>query len=328
MNIKPIQVLICFIMMISGGTLFSQSVTISGTVKDSIGNTLPGASVIIDGTNKGTTTDFDGNYTITIEKSNLKSKGGTYTHLVASYIGFVNNRKEIGDKTLINFTLTEELNSLDEVVLTALGISREKKSLGYATEQVKGEKLGLSAESNIVNLLSGQAAGVQVTGSSNIGGSSSVIIRGISSLGGNNQPLFVIDGTPMINNNMNSKLTQEGSRGRDYGNGIGDINPEDIASITVLRGANASALYGSRAANGVVLITTKKGGGNKSGIGISVSNSLEVGKVFELPQFQNEYGGGATQKFGEYNGELIPDYNTDESWGPKLDGTLVRQYYS
>ncbi len=314
--------------MISGGSLFSQSVTISGTVKDSIGNTLPGASVIIDGTSKGTTTDFDGKYTIEIESSNLKSKGGTYAFLVASYVGYASSRKEIGDKTSINFTLNEDLNALDEIVLTALGISREKKSLGYATEEVKGDKLGLSAESNVVNLLSGQAAGVQVTGSSNIGGSSSVIIRGISSLGGNNQPLFVIDGTPMINNNMNSTRTQEGSRGRDYGNGIGDINPEDIASITVLKGANASALYGSRAANGVVLITTKKGGSNKKGIGISISNSLEIGKVFDLPKFQNEYGGGATQNFGDYNGELIPDYNTDESWGPKLDGTLVRQYYS
>ncbi|XHP74247.1 TonB-dependent receptor P26 [Arenibacter antarcticus] len=327
MKNKLLQIQIIFVLLICG-TSIGQNVSISGTVNDLNGDPLPGASVVIEGTSKGVVTDFDGNYSIEIESSELKSNGGPYVYMIASYVGFANSRIEIGNKTVINFKLSEDAESLDEVVVTALGITREKRSLGYATEQVKAEKLGLSAESNVVNLLSGQAAGVQVTGSNNIGGSSSVVIRGVSSLGGNNQPLFVIDGTPMINNNINSLNTQQGTRGRDYGNGISDINSDDIETITVLRGANASALYGSRAANGVVLITTKKGRATTKGLGVSVTNSLEIGQVFDLPNYQNKYGGGATQKFSDYNGELIPDYTTDESWGPMLDGTLVRQYYS
>ena len=290
---------------------FAQSSTITGTVTDG-SMSLPGASVLVKGTSNGAATDFDGNFSITAEVGSV---------LIISYTGYT-TVEVIATKDPLTIVLKEDAEQLNEVIVTALGISREKRSLGYAAEDIKPEKLGISSESNVVNLLSGQAAGVQVTGSSSIGGSSRIIIRGISSLSGNNQPLFVVDGTPMLNNSINSG----DDSGRDYGNGVSDLNPDDIESLTVLKGANASALYGSRAANGVVLITTKKGTKN-SGLGISFSQSIDFGKVYGLPNYQNEYGGGKTG-FQDYNGELIPDYSTDESWGPKLDGTLVRQAYS
>lgn len=300
------------------GLAFSQTKDVRGVVTDEEGLPLPAVNITVKGTNKGTATNFDGNYELSVEPGQTLS---------FSIVGFEDKEVKVGSEVVINVQM-QMGSALDEVVITALGISREKKSLGYVAEEVKAESLGLSTENNIGNLLSGQAAGVQITGNSNIGGSSNVVIRGMSSLSGSNQPLFVVDGTPMINESINSVSTQKGRRGRDYGNGIGDLNPDDIEEITILRGASASALYGSRAANGVVLITTKKGSKDSKGLGVSISTSMEVGKIYGLPKFQNEYGGGSSQEFTEYNGELLPDYNTDESWGPRLDGTLVRQAYS
>ncbi len=171
-------------------------------------------------------------------------------------------------------------------------------------------------------------AGVQIAGSSgNIGGSSRILIRGASSVSGNNQPLFVVDGTPIDNSNFNSEDTEKADGGIDYGNAAQDLNPDDIASMSVLKGPSAAALYGSRAANGVILITTKSGKGTQ-GIGVSVNSNTTFSQVFILPDYQNEYGGGYKQVFDSYNGEPIVATQADESWGPILDGQPVRQWYS
>ncbi len=317
-TIKVVPLIYTLIFLFTWSFSLSQTMEVSGTVSDAEGIPLPGVNISVKGGDVGTSTDFDGNYKINVKVGQI---------INFSIVGFQDQEIKVEGQKEINVAM-EEGTSLDEVVITALGISREKKSLGYVAEEVKSESLGLSSESNIGNLLSGQAAGVQITGSSNIGGSSNVVIRGMSSLSGSNQPLFVVDGTPMINESINSESTQKGRRGRDYGSGISDLNPDDIEEMTILRGASASALYGSRAANGVILVTTKKGSKNDGRLGVSISTSLEVGKIYGLPKFQNEYGGGSSQEFAELNGELLPDYNTDESWGPRLDGTLVRQAYS
>ena len=169
---------------------------------------------------------------------------------------------------------------------------------------------------------------MQITGSpGSIGGSSRIILRGVNSISSNNQPLFVIDGTPIDNSNFNSSGTQVGGGGTDYGNAAQDINPDDVESISVLKGPSAAALYGSRASNGVILITTKKGNKRK-GLGVNVNSSTMFNNVLIMPDYQNEYGGGYKQSFDTYNGEPVVNYAADESWGPRMDGQPVRQWYS
>lgn len=308
----------------------AQDRTVSGKVSSSEDDsTLPGVTVVLKGTTTGTTTDLDGNY-----KLSVPSEGGT---LVYSFVGLATQEVEIGARSVIDLVMDPDAEQLNEVVVTALGISREKASLGYSVQEVDGAQLEQSKEVNIVNALQGQVAGVQINGTTSaIGGSSRITIRGANSLTGNNQPLFVVDGVPMDNRNFATQTQQNGfgSGAYDYGNSASDINPADIESMSVLKGAAATALYGSRGSNGVIVITTKKGK-KGSGIGVNVSSSVTFDNAFRLLDHQRTYGGGAISAtasgFDEFyeNGELqlAPAYGKDGSWGPKYDGTRYVRHW-
>ncbi|MDO6744874.1 SusC/RagA family TonB-linked outer membrane protein [Tenacibaculum soleae] len=302
---------------------FAQDKTISGKVSDSSGP-LPGVTVLKKGTSQGTETDFDGKYSI-------KAKTGDI--LVFSFVGMTTSEKSVGAVNTINVTLTEDSNVLDEVVVTALGLSRSERSLAFAAPKVKAEELNSAQNSNAISALSGKVAGLKVNSpSGNLGGSQRILIRGTNSVTGNNQPLFVIDGIPMDNSNFNSADAQRGAGGVDFGSTINDIDPNNIESVTVLKGA-AAALYGSRASNGVILINTKKGNNSKK-LGISLNSSISVTEVAILPRLQRLYGGGSivSDANGGKNGfstatingteQMLVGYAVDESWGPKFDPNL------
>jgi TonB-linked SusC/RagA family outer membrane protein len=226
----------------------------------------------------------------------------------------------------VQVTLTDKATYLDEVVVTALGVSKAKKSLGYATQNIKGENINGNTSTNIVNALAGKAAGVRITNAQGDIGASRIVIRGETSIAGNNQPLFIVDGVPVDNSQLLPVTGRDQSR--DFRNAIADLNPEDIESLNVLKGPNAAALYGSRAAHGVILITTKKGK-SQNGLGVSVTAGVTLSTVATLPEFQNEFGQGAEGKFSYVNGKGggVND-GVDESWGPRLDGRLIPQFHS
>ncbi|CCH54860.1 TonB-dependent receptor plug [Fibrisoma limi BUZ 3] len=294
---------------------FAQDKTIKGRITSrSDGTGLPGANVLVKGTDRGSTTNANGEFTLSAPSNAV---------LVVSYIGFKSAEVGVGTKSFIEFSLEEDASNLSEVVVTALGITREKKALGYAVQEVSGKQLTQARETNLVNALSGRIAGVQVTGSNGAPGASSrILIRGASSIGSNNQPLFVVDGVPIDNSNIGSSTSV------DYGNGAAAINPDDIENVSVLKGPSAAALYGSRGANGVVLVTLKSGRGSK-GIGVAVNSNTTFDTPFRQPEWQNEYGqGGKGQfKYVDGRGGGIND-GVDESWGPKLDGRLIEQFDS
>ncbi|UGU14547.1 SusC/RagA family TonB-linked outer membrane protein [Sinomicrobium kalidii] len=281
----------------------AQEKAVSGTVTDVRGMPLPGANVLIKGTNTGTQTDFDGNFTINV------GEGET---LAVSYIGMKTAEVVVGASSTINIELEEDAQALDEVVVTALGISREKKSLGYATQEVGGDQVNTAKETNFVNSLSGKVAGLSVKRSSTLGGSSNVVLRGYSSITGNNQALFVIDGTPISNSNTNTDNQRAGNGGYDYGNAAMDVNPEDIESINVLKGAAATALYGSRAANGAIIITTKKGK-NRKGIGVTINSGITFGTYDKdtFTKYQKEYGAGYSKFYGDDGESYFNDFDID-----------------
>ncbi|REG90415.1 TonB-linked SusC/RagA family outer membrane protein [Algoriphagus antarcticus] len=298
---------------------FAQESMIEGKVIDANNEPLPGATVLVKGTSRGTVTDIDGTYSI------QASPGET---LVFSFVGYEEHEKIIGNATLINATLNEGL-ALNEVVVTALGVERETKALGYAIQEVDGDRFTEARETNVVNSLSGRVAGVQITNSSSgLGGSSRVVIRGESSLNINsNQPLFVVNGVPISNNIVGSSGSS--NQEVDYGNSAGEINPDDIASMTVLKGPAAAALYGSRAANGAILITTKTAK-NKKGLGITINSNTTFDNALRLPDWQNTYGQGNNGQFEfvDGTGSGIAD-GVDESWGPRLDdGLQITQFDS
>ena len=317
-------------MFLSLGMAMAQ-IRVSGTVTSSDdGEPVVGASILVQGTKTGTVTDVDGNFQLTApEGSELK----------VSYLGM--KTKNVKAAASLKIVLQSDNRTLDDVVVTALGVSREKKALGYAVSEVKGSDLIKSrgGVSNPVNALQGKVAGLQISSSSgSMGGSSKIIIRGASSLSGNNQPLFVVDGVPIEGTDYNATETARGAGGYDYGNLVQDINPDDIENISVLKGAAASALYGSRASNGVIMITTKRGQKDQ-GLGVEYSSTVGFETVTKLPKLQSQYGGGYGYA-GSYNTSgseaddfktatvngttyTIPDYGMDESWGPKLDGRQV-----
>ena len=248
---------------------------------------------------------------------------------------------EIGGRTVINVVMESDLLGLDEVVVTALGISREKKSLGYSVQEVGGDNISKTKESNFVNSLSGKISGVQIMQSNTMGGSANVLIRGYKSLMNNNQALFVLDGVPIDNSITNSDLQMGAGGGYDYGNAASDINPDDIESMSVLKGAAATALYGSRAANGVIMITTKKGSARK-GIGVTVNAGVIFSKIDKstLPKIQKEYGAGYGQYYDDPSGyfwyddldgdgtmDLIVPTAEDATWGAKFNpSTMVMDW--
>jgi len=283
---------------------FAQERNISGTVTDKTGP-LPGVNVTIKGSIVGTETDFDGKYSI-------KAKSGDI--LVFSYVGYKTVEKVIANNNTIDLVLTEAENVLDEIVVTALGLSRDEKSLGYSAQKVKSENITGTGQANVVNALNGQIAGVNIVSSSGApGASANIVIRGASSISGSNQPLFVVDGLPISNNtdNGSSSGVLNGTDFRDYGKTVGvnraaDIDPNDIESITVLKGGAATALYGNRAVNGAIIITTKKGR-KADGLNISLNTSYSVEKVNKLPSFTHQYARGRN---GAYSNV------THWSWGP------------
>lgn len=304
---------------------FAQEKTVTGKVSDASGP-LPGVTVIIKGTKTGTQTDFDGVYSI---------KASTGAVLQYSFIGLNTVEKTIGVSNVIDVTMTESAEALEEVVVTALGISREKKSLGYASQSVDGDDVSGVKSGNVANALSGKVAGVQIKKNTNMGGSTNVIIRGNTSLTGDNQALFVVDGVPMSNANVNTAGQKTSRGGFDYGNFGADINPDDIESVNVLKGAAATALYGSRAGNGAIIITTKKGTKNNK-VDITVNSGITVGTMDKstFPKYQKQYGSGygafygSTGYFdeGDVDGDGIDDLivplTEDASFGGKFDPTL------
>lgn len=325
---RKMLLFISLLLMVTGINAFAQDRQISGLVTSSEdGTPLPGVNIAVRGTNRGTTTGADGSYKISV---------GSQSTLVFSFVGFQTQTVNVVDRTTINVALTTEVGSLEEVVVTALGISREKKSLGYASQEVKGDQVNTAKESNFINSLSGKVSGVEIKRNNNLGSSSNIVIRGFKSLTGNNQALFVVDGVPIDNSNTTSTGVAQGSGGYDYGNAASDINPDDIESINILKGAASTALYGSRAANGVVIITTKKGR-KSQGIGVTASVGYSVGSIDKstFPEYQNQYGGGyglyyedptARFLFRDINGDGVEDLvvptGEDASWGAKFDPNL------
>ena len=309
--------ILVFMALFQFTSMVAQEKTVTGTVTSSgDGLTLPGVNVILKGTNQGTVTDMDGKFTLMVPDN---------ATLVFSSLGFATREVQVGNQLVINISLTEDLEGLDEVVVTALGISREKKSLGYATQEVAGEDLNLTNEQNVLGSLSGRVAGVQVVGSSgaSMGGTQKIKIRGVNSIGGGDQPLIVVDGTPISNANFS------GSDQADYGNLGQDVNPADIESVNVLKGPAASALYGIRGQYGVIMITTKKGKKGPKDINVQINSSFAIEEAFNFMPLQNEFGAGSSLSFSTLaNGDPYVAVNWDESWGPRMDGTPVRQVFS
>ncbi|MGB4204479.1 MAG: SusC/RagA family TonB-linked outer membrane protein [Bacteroidales bacterium] len=335
--------LACMLFMVQA--MFAQR-TITGTVTNADdGNGIPGVSVRVKGTTIGAVTDLTGKYTLAVPEDALT--------LIFSYVGMVTQEVAIEGKSTINVVLNPDVMDIEGVVVTALGISREKKSLGYAVQDVKSEELTRAASANAISSLSGKIAGVQINQiGGQIGAASRIVIRGNSSFG-DNEPLVVVDGIPVANDSRNYNNI-------DYGKGLYDINPQDIESISVLKGGAAAALYGMRAGHGVILITTKRGSGKAKGISVEYDGNFNVDQVYSIQKWQNKYGQGyygseyywkyfsdawdihdTYQKYAEggYHPGIGFSYkdgigggvndNMDASWGPRLDiGLKLPQYNS
>lgn len=316
MNRKFTLICSCFILFSWSG--FSQQV-VRGKVSDAgNGAGIPGASILIKGSSSGTSTQPDGTYSITLPAN--------ATTLIVKYLGFLTQEVPVNNQTVVNISLAQDETSLTEVVVTALGIKRSEKSIGYSTQTVKGDNLTMTKEQNVLGSLSGKVAGVQVVGSSgaSMGGTQKIKIRGVNSLSGNSSPLIVVDGTPVSDANFST----DSGNGVDLGNISQDINPEDIESLNVLKGPTASALYGIRGQNGVIMITTRKGSKGVKKVDVRFNSGFSIEKVSNFLPLQNLYGVGNNQTFLTLaSGEKYINGN-DESWGPKMDGTPVRMYYS
>lgn len=287
-------------------------VQVKGTVTDEKGKGVPGVSVHEKGTSNGTATDANGNFSLRVV--------GADAVLVFRSVGYLTKEQSVANGNM-QVQLTPDIRSLDDVVVTALGIKRQEKALGYSIATLKGDQVSTVKEVNVANALSGKVAGVNVRStSSDPGGTSLVTIRGQSSLSGYNQPLYVVDGIP-IAPAVRNPTQPVGEVVVDYGSTVSDINPDDIANISVLKGASASALYGSRAINGVILVTTKSGSGTKKGLGVSVNSSIMLDQPWLFPKFQNEFGAGDRAGSDETISEA--------SWGPRLnDGSKHVQWDS
>lgn len=309
---KKIRILLLPLAMLLCGYVSAQ--TVSGKVTStSDGAAVPGVSVVVKGTTVGTTTNAEGNYTL----SGSDVNGGT---LVFSFIGFETKEVVVGNQTTVDVALAEDIKELGEVVVTALGITKETQRLGYSVSKVDGEVMNKARENNVALSLAGRVAGLNVKGTSGgPGGTARILLRGMPSMNSGGAPLFVINGVPMDN-------TQRGSAGEwggsDNGDGIGNLNPDDIESMTVLKGQSASALYGSRATNGVILITTKKG--KKGDFAVEYNMNYMADKALNYTDFQYDYGQGLN---GTKPATALEAQATSRmSWGAKLDGTQVIQY--
>ncbi len=330
MRLRQLSLITLFLVGLSH-VAFSQQRTIRGVVTGPDAEPVAGATVQIRNTSIGTQTDVDGAFTLP-----LAPASGI---LVVSYTGMTTRETPLTGANQYEVVLERDGQELGEVVVTALGMTKEKKALGYSVQELKGEELNKTRDANIVNALSGKVAGVQVTSSNGaVGASSRIVIRGNSTFK-NNQPLFVVDGVPILND----ASTVNAGSGVDYGNGASDIDPNNIASMSVLKGANAAALYGSRAANGVILITTKKGSSSRK-LGVDVSSSVTFDNAYVIPRLQNSYGQGSDgeeyvwkqnqpgMSYQDYAKQYSYNYVNgrgagvndmrDESWGPRMDAGL------
>ncbi len=330
---KKIMILISILLFMGNLVANAQTKTITGRVISSEDEMpIPGVSVSVKGTTLGTVTDIEGSYSFTAPKD--------ATALIFSFVGMRTIEVPISG-TIIDVEMEPDLVGIDEVVVTALGISKEKKSLGYAVSDLGGDAVSTVKQQNLVSSLSGKVAGVQIRQSNNFGGSSNIIIRGNSSIYGGNQPLFVVDGVPISGASYNTSAQRSGRTAYDYGSALSDINPDDIENMSILKGAAATAIYGSRGANGVVMITTKKGKQQK-GIGVSLNSSVTVGKIDKetFAEYQSEYGAGYGPYYGssgyfedlDVDGDgiddwVVPTYD-DASYGAEFDGQIVYHWDS
>jgi TonB-linked SusC/RagA family outer membrane protein len=304
-------------------TVYAQERTVSGRVTSADDDSgLPGVNVVVKGSTVGTVTDTEGNYSISAPSN------GT---LVYTFIGLTSQEIPINGRSSINVQMVQDVQQLSEVVVTALGIERNKNELAYSAQEVRGDEVTRNRQTNFVNALSGKIAGVDIKAANTMGGSTNVVIRGYSSLLGNNQALFVIDGIPVSNANTNTAAQRAGGSGTDYGNAAADINPDNIASINVLKGAAATALYGSRGMNGVIMITTKKG--RRNTFDVTVNSGVTWGTIDKstFARYQRDYGAGYALSFP---GTLTLDdgtlphvhYQADASFGPRYEGQMVYQW--
>src|SRR5690606_2298632 len=317
--------LLLAVLMLIAALVYAQTRTITGTVRDSKGDPVPFANVTVKGTNTGVAADVNGNFTIQIKEGES---------LIISSTSFAEQEVKVGAESTVNVVLQSQGN-LQEVVVTALGIRRTRNQVPYAAQQLQGEEVNRARTSNFVQNLSGKVAGLDVKQTNTLGGSTNVILRGTKSLTGDNQALFVIDGVPYNHANTNTANQRTGRGGYDYGNAAADINPDDIASITVLKGAAASALYGSQGANGVILITTKKGG---KGLGITVNSGVTIGRIDKktFAEYQELYGAGYGAFYEDPSGfflhrdidgdgtlDLVAPVLEDASYGGAFDPNLM-----
>ena len=307
---KKFLLLSVWAFLLSGFSLFAQEQTVTGTVTDGeSGMPLPGVTVLEKGTGNGVATDFDGNYSINVPEDAI---------LVFSMIGYGSQEFELQGRNELDVILSVDAEALDEVVVTSLGLTREKKSLGYAVTELQSEEVNEVKDYNVANSLVGKVPGLVVNQSSGVGSGSRITIRGNNSITGRNQALIVVDGIPI--NDQGIETGGSIFNSTVSGGGITDINPSDIESISVLKGPNAAALYGSRAATGVILITTKKGTRGR-GLGVSLNSNTTFEQPMFLPDFQNEYGQGSN---GAYYADL--ENFGGSSWGPRFDGSNQLYY--
>lgn len=303
---------------------FSQNRVITGKVLDDKGEPVNGASILIKGKSTGTSADAEGNFRINAAAGDV---------LVVSATNFSGTQVTVGNQQNISVSLTRGGEQLSEVVVTALGVRRNKNTLPYAAQQISGEDVSKVRTGNVASALSGKISGLQIIQGNAIGGSTNIVIRGAKSLTGNNQALFVVDGVPVDNSNTNSANQRTGRGGYDYGNAAADINPDDIESINVLKGAAATALYGSRAANGVIMVTTKKA---RKGLGITINSGVLMGKIDKttFPTYQKEYGAGYSDQYqkegflyfdvlGNGTKDYVVPTSQDASFGRKFDPNLM-----
>ena len=308
----------------------AQGTTISGQVTGTAGAPVPGASVSIPTLRVGGFTDDQGNYTFTVPASAT----GTTVTVTARRLGFQPSSAQVtlsGSPVVQNFSLSASATQLQGVVVTALGMAREKATLGTAQQQLSSTEVNATRAQNVVQQIQGKVSGVQITSPGTQGGSTNIVIRGQNSITGNNQPLFIVDGVPVSNNNRGGApfVAASGNTDFDYGNALNDLNPDDIESLSVLKGPNAAAIYGSRAANGVILITTRKGGNTGGRMRSEINTNLTFESPAILPDFQDLYGQGSGGAFAWVNGNYGgTNDGTDESWGPRLDGRLICQFDS
>ena len=307
---------------------------VTGKITDENGGPMIGVGVVVAGTLNGVLSDDKGNYSITVSPDQ---------DLQFSFLGYKTETVQVGNRAVIDVKMSPDAQVLEGTVVTALGIKRDEKSLGYSAQKVGEDVFANSAGTdNWLSALSGQVAGLNIaTSNSGPGGTTRVTLRGESTADfSNNTALFVIDGVPMFNTGTSSDSEGEGSaHAIDYGDGSADVNPDDIESVTVLKGPAATALYGSSAANGAIIITTKSANKLQSKVSVTFSSSLTMQTVNTSPDLQYEYGQGGRMDYYYYSNNVdsgkpgcnpVPEYssqNSVESWGPKLDGTLYYQYY-